>query len=82
MKTPVRTGTHVEGIHWVAEYSETAHEIRVLRKGFDVGVYRAPPTLFGDEAESGSKSCADHRAVQAAIHAFLTRFIAEHDVEE
>ncbi|MGV2288014.1 hypothetical protein AAHK20_04810 [Trinickia sp. YCB016] len=82
MKTPIRTGTHIEGIHWVAEYSETEHEIRVLREGFEVGVYSAPPTLFGDEANAGSKSCADHRAAEAAIRAFLMRFVADHDAEE
>jgi hypothetical protein len=74
MKAPIRTGAHIEGIHWVAEYSEAAHEIRVLREGIEVGVYSAPPTLFGDEAESGSKSCA--------VRAFLLRFVAEHDAEE
>jgi hypothetical protein len=82
MKAILRTGTHIEGIHWVAEYSEESHEIRVLREGLEVGVYTAPPTFFGDEAEAGSKSCADHRAEEAAVRAFLMRFVAEHDAEE
>jgi hypothetical protein len=82
MKAPVRTGAHIEGVHWVAEYSEATHEIRVLREGVEVGAYCAPPTLFGDEAEAGSKSCADHRAEEAAVRAFLLRFVAEHDAEE
>ncbi|HTI17585.1 MAG TPA: hypothetical protein VL598_07970 [Trinickia sp.] len=82
MRTPLRTGALIEGIHWVAEYAETTHEIRVLRENFEVGVYDAPPTLFGDEAESGSKSVADHRALEAALRAYLFRFVAEHDAEE
>jgi hypothetical protein len=82
MKTTVRTGALIEGIHWVAEYLETTHEIRVLRERFEVGVYDAPPTLFGDEIESGSKSAADHRALEAALRAYLLRFVAEHDAEE
>jgi hypothetical protein len=82
MKTTVRTGTHIEGIHWVAEYVETTHEVRVLREGFEVGVYDAPPTFFGEEADAGSKSVADHRALEAALRAYLLRFVAEHDAEE
>ena len=82
MKAPVRTGAHIEGIHWVAEYLEATHEIRVLREGFEVGVYDAPPTMFGEEDQAGSKSVADHRALEAALRAFLLRFVAEHDAEE
>lgn len=82
MKAPVRTGIHIEGVHWVAEYLEDTHEIRVLREGLEVSVYCAPPTLFGEEADAGSKSVADHRALEAALRACLTRFVAEHDAEE
>lgn len=82
MTAPVRTGAHIEGIHWVAEYLEATHEIRVLREGYEVGLYCAPPTLFGEEAEAGSKSVADHRALEAALRAYLLRFVAEHDAEE
>jgi hypothetical protein len=82
MKPPVTTGTHIEGIHWVAEYLEETHAIRVLREGVEVGVYAAPPSFFGEEAEAGSKSCEYHRAEEAAVRAFLLRFIAEHDAEE
>lgn len=82
MKPIVRTGAHIEGIHWVAEYFEATHEIRILREKAEVGVYDAPPTLFGEEAEAGSKSVADHRALEAALRAYMMRFIAEHDAEE
>jgi len=82
MTAPVRTGVHIEGIHWVAEYLEATHEIRVLREGFEVGVCDAPPSLFGEESEAGSKSVADHRALEAALRAYLLRFVAEHDAEE
>jgi hypothetical protein len=82
MKLPIRAGTHVEGIHWVAEYLEEAHEIRVWREGWEVGVYAAPPTLFGEEAEAGSKSVVDHRVADAAVLAFLRDFVAKHDTEE
>ena len=82
MKTIVRTGVHIEGIHWTAEYLETTHEIRVFREGAEVGVYGAPPTLFGEEADAGSKSVADHRALDAALRAYLMRFVADHDAEE
>jgi hypothetical protein len=82
MKTIVRTGAHIEGIHWIAEYLETTHEIRVLREGAEVGVYNAPPTLFGEEGDAGSKSVAEHRALEAALRAYLMRFVADHDAEE
>lgn len=82
MTAPVRTGVHIERIHWVAEYFEDTHEIRVLREGFEVAVCDAPPSLFGEEAEAGSKSVADHRALEAALRAYLLRFVAEHDAEE
>jgi hypothetical protein len=62
----VRAGAHIEGIHWVAEYVED----------------NAPSALFGDEESAGSKSCADHRAAEAAVLAYLRRFVAEHDAEE
>ncbi len=82
MTAPVRTGAHIEGIHWVAEYLEGSQEIRILREGFEVGMYDAPPSLFGEEADAGSKSVADHRALEAALRAYLLRFVAEHDAEE
>jgi hypothetical protein len=83
MKTPsVRAGAHIEGIHWIAEYVENVHEIRIFREGQEVEVHDAPSTLFGDEENAGSKSCADHRATEAAVLAYLRRFVAEHDAEE
>ena len=82
MTASVRTGTHIEGIHWLAEYLEAAREIRVLREGFEVGFYDAPPSLFGEEAEAGSKSVADHRALEAALRAYLMRFVSQYDAEE
>ena len=74
----VRAGAHIEGIHWVAEYAETMHEIRIFREGQEVDVHNAPSTLFGDEENAGSKSCADHRAAEAAVLAYLRHFVAEH----
>ena len=82
MTAPFRTGVHIEGVHWVAEYLEGSQEIRVLREGVEVGLYDAPPSLFGEEADAGSKSVADHRALKAALRAYLLRFVAEHDAEE
>jgi hypothetical protein len=82
MKSTVRTGAHIEGIHWVAEYLESTHEVRLLREGAEVGVYDAPPAFFGEEADAGSKNAADHRALEAALRAYLLRFVAEHDAEE
>ncbi len=82
MKSPLRTGTHIDGIHWVAEYLVDSHEIRVLRENHEVCVYDAPPSLFGEEAEAGSQSQADHRAEEAALLACLRRFVIEHDSEE
>ena len=83
MKIPtVRAGAHIEGVHWVAEYAEDVHEIRVFREGQEVDVHDAPPALFGDEENAGSKSTADHRGVEAAVLAYLRRFVIEHDAEE
>jgi hypothetical protein len=83
MKIPtVRAGAHIEGVHWIAEYAEDVHEIRVFREGQEVDVHNAPSTLFGDEENAGSKSTADHRAVEAAVLAYLKRFVIEHDAEE
>lgn len=83
MKIPtVRAGAHIEGVHWVAEYNEDAHEIRIFREGQEVDVHNAPSTLFGDEENAGSKSTADHRAIEAAVLAYLKRFVIEHDAEE
>ncbi|ACD18711.1 hypothetical protein [Paraburkholderia phytofirmans] len=83
MKIPtVRAAAHIEGVHWIAEYAEDVHEIRVFREGQEVDVHNAPSTLFGDEENAGSKSTADHRAVEAAVLAYLKRFVIEHDAEE
>ncbi|CAB3729726.1 hypothetical protein [Paraburkholderia rhynchosiae] len=83
MKIPtVRAGAHIEGVHWIAEYAEDVHEIRIFREGQEVDVHDAPPSLFGDEENAGSKSTADHRAVEAAVLAYLRRFVMEHDAEE
>lgn len=83
MKPPsIRAGTHIEGVHWVAEYIEAAHEIRLYREGQEVDVHDAPPALFGDEENAGSKNGADHRAAEAAVLAYLRHFVAEHDHEE
>ncbi|HEY3597431.1 MAG TPA: hypothetical protein VGL08_07970 [Paraburkholderia sp.] len=83
MKTlSVRAGAHIEGIHWVAEYVGDMHEVRIFREGLEVDIHNAPSTLFGDEENAGSKSCADHRAAEAAVLAYLRRFVAEHDSEE
>ena len=83
MKNPtVRAGAHIEGVHWIAEYAGDVHEIRIIREGQEVDVHDAPSSLFGDEASAGSKSTADHRAMEAAVLAYLRRFVAEHDAEE
>jgi hypothetical protein len=83
MKTStVRAGMHIEGVHWMAEYAKDVHEIRVFREKQEVDVHNAPSTLFGDEENAGSKSTADHRAVEAALLAYLRRFVIEHDSEE
>jgi hypothetical protein len=83
MKTStVRAGMHIEGVHWMAEYAKDVHEIRVFRDKQEVDVHNAPSTLFGDEENAGSKSTADHRAVEAALLAYLRRFVIEHDSEE
>lgn len=83
MKIPtVRAGAHIEGVHWVAEYAEDVHEIRVFREGQEVDVHDAPPALFGDEENAGSKSTADHRGVEAAVLAYLRRFVIEHDAQK
>lgn len=83
MKTPtIRAGTHIDGIHWIAEYAEDVHEIRLFREGQEVDVHNAPSTLFGDEENAGSKSTADHRGMEAAVLAYLRSFVNEHDKEE
>jgi hypothetical protein len=83
MKIPtVRAGAHIEGVHWIAEYAEDVHEIRIFREGQEIDVHDAPSSLFGDEENAGSKSTADHRAAEAAVLAYLRRCVAEHDAEE
>jgi hypothetical protein len=82
MKPMLRTGERIEGMHWVAEYRQLTHDIRVLREDIEVGTYGAPPTLFGDEADMGAANPADHRAREAALRAYLRHFVREHDAEE
>ena len=83
MKIPhVRAGAHIEGVHWIAEYAEDVHEIRIFREGQEIDVHDAPSSLFGDEQNAGSKSTADHRAAEAAVLAYLRRCVAEHDAQE
>ncbi|KVN21722.1 hypothetical protein WJ63_21660 [Burkholderia pyrrocinia] len=82
MKPLLRTGEHIEGMHWIAEYHQLTHDIRILREDIEVGTYAAPPTLFGEEEEMGSANVADHRSREAALRAYLRRFVKEHDVEE
>ncbi|PLZ04445.1 hypothetical protein CY652_01940 [Burkholderia sp. WAC0059] len=82
MKAPIRTGTHIDGIHWVAEYRPQRRDIRVFSDGREVDVYDAPRSLFGDEAEAGSPSEADNRAREAALLASLRRYVAERNPEE
>lgn len=56
MKIPtVRAGAHIEGVHWIAEYAEDVHEIRIFREGQEIDVHDAPSSLFGDEENAGSK---------------------------
>ncbi|WP_179405032.1 hypothetical protein [Burkholderia guangdongensis] len=82
MKPMLRTGEHIEGMHWIAEYHQLTHDIRVLREHMEVGTYGAPRTLFGDEADMGAPNIADHRARDAALRAYLRHFVKEHDAEE
>jgi hypothetical protein len=83
MKTSnLRVGVHIEGVHWVADYAEDVHEIRVFREGQEVDVHNAPSTLFGDGENAGAKSRADNRTAEAAVLAYLRRFVIEHDAEE
>lgn len=82
MKPMLKTGEHIEGMHWVAEYDELTHNIRVLREDIEVGTYCAPPALFGEEADMGAPNVADHRCREAALRAYLRNFVKEHDAEE
>jgi hypothetical protein len=82
MKAPLRVGTHIEGVHWVAEYVEAAGAIRVFREGRELDVYHAPRSMFGEESEAGSPNEADNRAHEAALLASLRRFVAEREAEE
>ncbi|MGS0895993.1 hypothetical protein ACVBGC_26185 [Burkholderia stagnalis] len=82
MKPMLRAGEHIEGLHWIAEYRPLTHDIRVLREDIEVGTYSAPPALFGEEADMGAANLADHRGREAALRAYLRRFVKEHDAEE
>ncbi|WP_321892568.1 hypothetical protein [Paraburkholderia tropica] len=82
MKTPIRVGTHIEGVHWVAEYLASTLEIRVFREGREIETIAAPASLFGDEAEAGSASDEASRAEDAAVLAVLKYYVAERNPEE
>ncbi|WP_322104195.1 hypothetical protein [Paraburkholderia sp. J41] len=82
MKMPVRTGTHIEGIHWVAEYLEATRHIRVFRDGREVDTIPAPAAMFGEERDAGSASDAASRAEEAALLACLRRYVADVQPEE
>ncbi len=82
MKPMLRMGEHIEGMHWVAEYYQDTHDIRVLREDVEIGTYCAPPTLFGEEEDMGAPNLADHRSRDAALLAYLRQFVKHHDAEE
>ncbi|POR52076.1 hypothetical protein B0G62_10544 [Paraburkholderia eburnea] len=82
MKTPIRVGAHIEGVHWVAEYTAATHEIRVFREGHAFETIAAPPALLGEEEEAGSASDAASRAEDAAVLAVLRQYVAEREAEE
>ncbi|MEX3978724.1 hypothetical protein AB4Y45_06990 [Paraburkholderia sp. EG287A] len=82
MKMPVRIGTHIEGVHWIAEYVEATHQIRVFRDGREVDTIPAPAAMFGEERDAGSASDAASRAEEAALLACLRRYVADVQPEE
>ncbi|OXI85458.1 hypothetical protein CFB50_18250 [Burkholderia sp. AU33423] len=82
MKPLLRAGEHIEGMHWIAEYHPLTHEIRVLREDIEIGIYSAPPTMFGEEEDMGAANLADHRSREAALRAYLRDFVKKHDAEE
>ncbi|CAG9211431.1 conserved hypothetical protein [Paraburkholderia tropica] len=82
MKTPIRVGTHIEGVHWVAEYLAPTLQIRVFREGREIETIAAPTSLFGDEADAGSASDDASRAEDAAVLAVLKHYVAERNPEE
>ncbi|MBN3772600.1 MULTISPECIES: hypothetical protein [Burkholderia] len=82
MKPLLRAGEHIEGMHWIAEYRPLTHEIRVLREDIEIGIYSAPPTMFGEEEDMGAANLADHRSREAALRAYLRNFVKDHDAEE
>lgn len=82
MKPMLRTGEHIEGMHWIAEYHQLTHDIRIFRENIEVGTYCAPPTLFGEEEDVGAPNLADHRSREAALLAYLRQFVKRHDAEE
>lgn len=82
MKPMLRAGEHIEGMHWIAEYHQLTHDIRIFREDIEVGRYGAPPTLFGEEEDMGSPNVADHRSREAALRAYLRHFVKQHDSEE
>ncbi|MCG5073415.1 hypothetical protein [Paraburkholderia tagetis] len=82
MKTPIRMGAHIEGVHWVAEYFASTHEIRVFRDGREVDTFAAPAALLGEEDDAGSASDDANRAEDAAVLAVLRRYVAALSAEE
>ncbi|WDD90917.1 hypothetical protein Bsp3421_000803 [Burkholderia sp. FERM BP-3421] len=82
MKTLLRAGDRIEGLHWIAEYHHRTHDIRILREHTEVGTYGAPAALFGDEERMGAANTADHRGREAALRAYLRHFARVHDAEE
>jgi hypothetical protein len=82
MRTPIRVGAHIEGVHWVAEYTAATHAIRVFREGHELETIAAPPALLGEEEEAGSASDEASRAEDAAVLAVLRQFVAEREAEE
>jgi hypothetical protein len=73
----MKSGTHIEGSHWSAEYDEVTREIHVWRDTREVGTFRAPDALFGHGPASGAKSVSAHRADDAALRAFLQRLATD-----
>lgn len=37
MKPMLRAGEHIEGMHWIAEYHQLTHDIRIFREDIEVG---------------------------------------------
>ncbi len=72
MKIPtVRAGAHIEGVHWIAEYAEDVHEIRIFREGQEIDAMTRLRRCSATRRTRARKSTADHRAVEAAVLAYL-----------